>query len=70
VLFFDTGNVYLKISDMRFGDMRKAGGFGVRYKSPVGPIRLDVGFKLDRRETAPGTRERLAVVHISLGQAF
>ncbi len=70
VLFFDAGNVYLKASDMRFGDMRKAGGFGVRYKSPVGPIRLDVGFKLDRRETSPGNRERLAVVHISLGQAF
>ncbi len=70
VLFFDTGNVYLKASDMRFGEMRKAAGFGVRYRSPVGPIRLDVGFKLDRRDISPGNRERLVMVHISLGQAF
>jgi outer membrane protein insertion porin family len=40
-------------------------GFGVRYKSPIGPIRLDLGFKLDRRES-----ERRSVLHFSIGQAF
>jgi outer membrane translocation and assembly module TamA len=42
----------------------------MRYQSPVGPIRLDVGFKLDRRELSPGRMERLSVWHISMGQAF
>ena len=47
-----------------------AAGFGIRYKSPVGPIRIDLGFKLDRRELSPGRLERRSVLHISLGQAF
>jgi hypothetical protein len=29
-----------------------------------------VGFKLDRRTSAAGTRERAYVLHISIGQAF
>ena len=43
---------------------------GSGYRSPVGPIRIDMGFKLDRRELAPGRLERSNVLHISLGQAF
>jgi outer membrane translocation and assembly module TamA len=50
--------------------LRGAAGFGLRYRSPVGPIRIDMGFKLDRRELAPGRLERRNVLHISLGQAF
>jgi hypothetical protein len=36
----------------------------------VGPIRVDLGFKLDRRELVPGNLERRWVPHVSLGQAF
>ena len=31
-------------------------GFGIRYRSPLGPLRVDVGFKLDRQEVDPGRR--------------
>jgi hypothetical protein len=37
----------------------------------VGPVRIDLGFNLDPRELVPGgTKERQAVLHVSLGQAF
>ena len=68
--FFDAGNVFPRAMDIRFGRMRVSAGFGLRYQSPVGPIRIDLGFKLDRRELAPGRLERLNVLHVSLGQAF
>jgi outer membrane protein insertion porin family len=68
--FVDTGNVFAQTSDFALSELRTAVGFGVRYRSPVGPIRIDMGFKLDRRELVPGTLERPFAVHISLGQAF
>jgi outer membrane protein insertion porin family len=70
VVFLDGGNVFPNASDLDLTDMRAAAGFGFRYKSPVGPIRVDLGFKLDRRELVPGRLERRSVLHISLGQAF
>jgi outer membrane translocation and assembly module TamA len=42
----------------------------VRYRSPIGPIRIDVGIKLQPQPMLAGGRERRAVLHISLGQAF
>jgi outer membrane protein assembly complex protein YaeT len=70
VAFIDAGNVFLRATDLDFGALRAAAGVGVRYLSPVGPIRIDMGFKLDRRELSPGRLERRSVLHISLGQAF
>ena len=69
--FLDVGNVFLRATDLDFGKLRAAAGVGLRYQSPVGPIRIDLGFKLDRlRELAPDRLERRSVLHISLGQAF
>ena len=51
------------------GELRGSYGFGLRYKSPVGPIRIDLGFKLDRRVVA-GVLEPPTAIHFSLGQAF
>jgi outer membrane protein insertion porin family len=62
--------VFLKASDLDVLDLRSAAGFGFRYRSPVGPIRVDLGFNLHRRELVPGALERPYVLHISLGQAF
>ncbi len=70
VTFVDAGNIFPRASDLRFTDLRPAAGFGVHYKSPVGPIRVELGFNLHPRELAPGTLERRTVLHISLGQAF
>jgi outer membrane protein assembly complex protein YaeT len=67
--FFDAGNVFDRVGHFQLGEIRGSAGFGVRYRSPVGPIRVDLGFKLDRREFA-GTREPLTALHFSIGQAF
>jgi outer membrane protein insertion porin family len=68
--FLDAGNVVAKASDIDLFNLRTAAGFGIRIATPVGPIRLDLGFKLDRRELSPGRLERRSIWHISLGQAF
>ena len=52
------------------GALRTAAGVGVRYRSPIGPIRIDVGITLQPQLMLAGARERRAVLHISLGQAF
>lgn len=49
VTFFDAGNVYVSGNQFDFGDLRRSAGIGFRLITPVGPIRLDYGFKLDRR---------------------
>ncbi len=49
VTFFDAGNVYVPGNQFDFGDVRRSAGVGFRLITPVGPIRLDYGFKLDRR---------------------
>ena len=68
--FLDAGNVFARATDIDLGRLRSAVGFGVRYQSPVGPIRVDLGFKTRRREAALEAPEKIAVWHISLGQAF
>ena len=69
VTFADAGNVFRRAGDIAIGDLRGAAGLGLRYRSPLGPLRFDLGFKLDRRAVGDGL-ERRVVFHISLGQAF
>jgi outer membrane translocation and assembly module TamA len=68
--FLDAGNVFRLASDIRVTDFRPAAGFGLRYRSPLGPLRVDLGFNLDPETLPNGVRERRAVFHLSLGQAF
>jgi outer membrane protein assembly complex protein YaeT len=70
VAFFDAGNVFAKARDFDIDQVRSSAGVGLRYKSPIGPIRLDLGFKLRKRELAPGRFEGRTAFHISIGQAF
>jgi outer membrane protein insertion porin family len=71
VFFMDAGNVYSRVTEIDFTRLRPTAGFGLRYKSPVGPIRVDLGFKLDRqRFSSIGRNEPLSEIHISIGQAF
>ena len=67
--FVDSGNVFRRLGDIRPGDFRSSAGFGLRYRSPLGPLRMDFGFKLDRRLVA-GKRERAWEFHLSIGEAF
>lgn len=48
VLFYDTGNVYPGHS-IDLGDLRHAAGYGIRWYSPLGPIRIEAGHILDPR---------------------
>jgi outer membrane protein assembly factor BamA len=70
VWFMDAGNVFERVSDIRMGELRPTSGVGLRYRSPIGPLRVDWGWKLSTRLLPGGGRERSNVVHISLGQAF
>jgi outer membrane protein insertion porin family len=54
VLFYDTGNAWN--SDYRFNDLRQTAGVGVRWYSPIGPLRLEYGFVLDPKEGDPAGR--------------
>jgi len=45
LIFYDTGNAYNDYIDL--GDMRKAVGLGIRWFSPIGPLRLEWGYNLD-----------------------
>jgi len=65
VAFFDIGNVFSEVNTMRLGDIRYCSGVGLRLKTPVGPVRLDVGFNLDKRK-GEGDYE----IFLSLGQTF
>jgi outer membrane protein insertion porin family len=68
--FMDAGNVFNRVSDFDFGEIKPTAGMGLRYLSPIGPLRVDLGFKLDRGRLPTGEQERLTELHISLGQAF
>jgi len=65
-VFVDGGNVFERVTDFDIGELRGAAGFGVRYQSPIGPIRVDIGFKLDQRPSERHRRE----IHFSIGHAF
>ncbi|MEO8481430.1 MAG: POTRA domain-containing protein [Acidobacteriota bacterium] len=69
VAFVDGGNVFATASTVDFTRLRGAAGFGVRYDSPLGPIRLDFGFKM-KPEIVGGNRERRWEYHLSIGEAF
>ena len=70
VWFLDAGNVFARVSDFQLGELRPTSGVGFRYRSPIGPLRVDWGWKLSTRLLPGGGRERSNVLHISLGQAF
>ncbi|HBU05711.1 MAG TPA: outer membrane protein assembly factor BamA [Nitrospiraceae bacterium] len=65
VTFLDGGNVWKKNSDVKLSDMKYTAGAGIRYNTPVGPLRIDYGHKLDRE-----TGESKGEVHFSIGHAF
>ena len=64
-LFFDAGNAYGFGTDFDPTDLRLGAGAGVRFFSPLGPLRLDLGYNLDRE---PGEKE--FQVHFTVGSPF
>jgi outer membrane protein assembly factor BamA len=66
VLFYDGGNVYHPINFRSFvNDYTNSVGIGLRYNTPIGPVRFDVGRNLN-----PITGIKATQFFITLGQAF
>jgi outer membrane protein insertion porin family len=66
VLFYDGGNVYQAINLRQFIDnYTNTVGVGIRYNTPVGPVRFDIGRNLN-----PVTGFRATQFIVTLGQAF
>jgi len=66
ILFGDAGNVWIEPERAKPLDLFTAAGLGLRFLTPVGPIRTDVGYQL--RPNAYG--ENRIAFHVSLGSAF
>jgi outer membrane protein assembly factor BamA len=65
IVFADAGNVHPDWRDLDLGELRWGAGVGVRYLSPVGPLRLEIGWPFD-----PAAIEDDYVVSFSFGNAF
>jgi outer membrane protein insertion porin family len=64
--FYDAGNVYSNVTFKNvFTDLTHTVGFGLRYKTPVGPVRVDIGHLLN---APPGVKTYQ--FFLTLGQAF
>jgi outer membrane translocation and assembly module TamA len=73
VLFLDAGNVWLDDWSIALDELRYAAGIGLRYNTPVGPIRFDLGYQLNPIDglLVNGEPEsRRYRLHFSIGQAF
>jgi outer membrane protein insertion porin family/translocation and assembly module TamA len=73
VFFLDVGNVWAKSWAFDLTDLRYAIGPGLRYQTPVGPLRLDFGYQLNpipnlQVNGEPQTRRWR--IHFSIGQAY
>jgi outer membrane protein insertion porin family len=64
VVFFDAGNAYRK-SEYPFQNLRKSAGFGVRWYSPFGPLRVEWGVNLSPRKD-----EKTSNFEFSMGNLF
>jgi outer membrane protein insertion porin family len=51
VTFFDIGNGWAEGDDPQINDLRESAGVGFRWRSPMGPIRLEYGWILDPKPT-------------------
>ena len=64
-VFADLGNVWGDWRDLDLGELKTGAGLGLRYLSPIGPLRLEVGWKLDREGD-----EDPSVIFLSFGNPF
>ena len=66
-LFLDAGNVSKNLTPFS-GQLKTGAGAGLRYYTPIGPIRLDVAVPLQRRSGR--NPDDASEIYIGLGQAF
>ncbi len=63
--FFDAGFLTNDMNTLKIDDIRESVGVGLRYFTPLGPLRLDLGFPLDRKDSEPTQQ-----LHFSFGYYF
>lgn len=75
--FLDGGQVWTSIRSIDDRKIQYSTGVGIRYETPIGPVRIDFGYKLNPTdydlELFPGINEKPAKrwrLHINVGQAF
>jgi outer membrane protein insertion porin family len=68
VLFFDMGNAFNDNEDLSFDprDLRRDVGLGFRWISPLGPLRLEVGFPVGERLS----EEKFYEIQFTIGTLF
>ncbi|SHI57531.1 Beta-barrel assembly machine subunit BamA [Malonomonas rubra DSM 5091] len=64
LLFYDIGNAWLKHEDYG-SDWRHSAGAGIRWNSPLGPLRFEWGYNLDPRDD-----EDQSVFEFTIGKPF
>jgi len=81
VFFYDIGNVWPTVEQVRMTDLAMASGMGLRYATIAGPVRIDFGFRVYDPSDVPERRwitqkkfykETLGnfVLHFGIGHAF
>ncbi len=65
LVFFDAGNVFTASENYTFSGIRRSAGLGIRWYSPMGPLRLEWGRNLDPRPDEPTSR-----IEFSIGTVF
>lgn len=65
VPFFDAGSAYRTIVPHPGSELFYGAGIGGRYYTPIGPLRIDVAFPINKRPSDSSVQ-----VYISIGQAF
>jgi outer membrane protein insertion porin family len=65
LVFFDLGNAFSEGEPFKWSVKRSA-GVGIHFTSPLGAIRLELGFNLARKKH----EEKEEVLHFTAGAAF
>lgn len=81
-LFLDASDVTSEVASLRYEFPHLSTGPGLRYDTPVGPVRVDIGYRIPGaqqlgkeapppEEGSPGTILGLPIaIHLGLGEAF
>ncbi len=78
VVFTDMSNIS-RSGQFDFASPHLSVGTGLRYRTPVGPLRLDLGYRVPGAQVSPGSNEPTnpssllgipLALHLSLGEAF
>jgi outer membrane translocation and assembly module TamA len=64
VVFYDKGNVFSDVKSLDVTDLEDALGLGLRYRSPLGPVRLEMGWNPRAAQGDPKILVFITIGHI------